>query len=224
MPNHDSEVFHLAQGPFPTATAGKRLPCWCRGRERAPLKSLPIFQFLEAQYEANGLGKRITQMVKNAVQSNAKTRGPQFQGKKTTSLPARVPTKKPSFNPAEFTQADSLEWGASWANARDRGQNSASSEEDDGAELSDEECATVTEKRALAQELHDAMESDTPEGSLSSLSESLAGEAVSEGCLPPRSFRVAILPESTTEERICEILTPFSEACSVAPTPGSGGH
>ncbi|KAM7282686.1 hypothetical protein ISCGN_002810 [Ixodes scapularis] len=60
MPNHDSEVFHLAQGPFPTATAGRRLPCWCRGRERAPLKSLPIFQFLEAQYEANGLGALIT--------------------------------------------------------------------------------------------------------------------------------------------------------------------
>ncbi|XP_042143027.1 uncharacterized protein LOC8028656 [Ixodes scapularis] len=163
-------------------------------------------------------------MVKNAVQSNAKTRGPQFQGKKTTSLPARVPTKKPSFNPAEFTQADSLEWGASWANARDRGQNSASSEEDDGAELSDEECATAAEKRALALELHDAMESDTPEGSLSSLSESLAGEAVSEGCPPPRSFGVAILPESTTEKRICEVLTPFSEVCSIAPTPGSGGH
>ncbi|CAN8025889.1 unnamed protein product, partial [Ixodes persulcatus] len=170
------------------------------------------------------LQKRITQLVKHAVQSNAKTRGLQFQGKKTTSLPARVPAKKPSFDPVEFTQAGSLEWGASWANTRDLGQNSASSEEDDSAELSDEECATAAEKRALVHELHGAMESDTPEGSLSSLSESLAGEAVSEGCPPPRSFRMANLPGSATEERIRDILAPFSEACSVVPTVNSGGH
>lgn len=162
-------------------------------------------------------------MVKHAVESNAKTGGPQFQGKKTASLPARVPAKKPSFDPAEFTQADSLEWGASWANAKDRDQNSTSSE-DDGAELSDEECATAAEKRALAQELHDAMESDTPEGSLSSLSENLAGEAVSEGCPPPQSFGVANFPGFATEERTCKILAPFSEACSAAPPPSSGGH
>ncbi|CAN7939365.1 unnamed protein product, partial [Ixodes hexagonus] len=302
------------------STGGRRLPCWCRGRERAPLESLPIFQFLKAQYQADGhsalvasaarglgrgrplshfarpagatspsdsedemnivesfhreqrplalpslsqisdSGPRVTaraprgrpsdpkpkevkrfdrpqdtkrcieggwKIVERAVQSNAEhpaaTGGSRSRGKKAASLPARVPTKKPSFDPAEFRHVGSLEWGSSWATARGQGERSDSSEDDDQTELGEGDGPTAMEKRALAEELHDTLKLDSPEGSVSSLSECQPEEVASESGPSPRTFEMSNLPESVTAECLFEVLAPFSEVTSVALVDGTDG-
>ncbi|KAM7296858.1 variant surface antigen E isoform X1 [Ixodes scapularis] len=346
MNNSDLEDFYhqTAEDSLPVATGGRRLPCWCRGRERAPLESLPLFQFLKDQYEADGVSARVTpasalrglgrgrplgkgadwaggtsssdtdddmnivqkfhknqrpnhlqvfsqslnsnargrmrpphsrpsnprpsnprpsnprpseskrsenpqgirqrtengwqsdipsegshrnqvaQTTEQAVHSNPErstTKEPQFWAKKTGSLPSKATNKKPSFNPAEFVGADSLECGASWANARE--SHSASSE-DDGTDLSDEEGVTAAGKRHIGLEMcADVVERATSAVSTSSLSESSPEEVAPEGHPPPWTFKMANFPDSVTAEQISEILAPFSEVTSVVLTPGPAG-
>lgn len=40
-------------GPNPMATVARRVPCWCRGKERQPLETLPIFQYLKTQEQSS---------------------------------------------------------------------------------------------------------------------------------------------------------------------------
>ncbi|EEC03580.1 hypothetical protein IscW_ISCW001858 [Ixodes scapularis] len=236
MNNSDLEDFYhqTAEDSLPVATGGRRLPCWCRGRERAPLESLPLFQFLKDQYEADGVSSdipsegshrnQVAQTTEQAVHSNPErstTKEPQFWAKKTGSLPSKATNKKPSFNPAEFVGADSLECGASWANARE--SHSASSE-DDSTDLSDEEGVTAAGKRHIGLEMcADVVERATSAVSTSSLSESSPEEVAPEGHPPPWTFKMANFPDSVTAEQISEILAPFSEVTSVVLTPGPAG-
>lgn len=339
MHNSDLEDFYHQTAEdshldsLPVAMGSRRLPCWCRGRERAPLESLPLFQFLKAQYEADGVSARVTpasairglgrgrplgngadwaggtsssdtdddmnivqkfhrnqrpnhlqvfsqglnlntrgrirpphsrpsnprptkakrsenpqgvgqrtengwksdvpsecshrnrvaQTTEQAVHSNPErpaTKEPQFRAKKTGPLPSKATNKKPSFNLAEFVGADSLECGASWANAR---ESHSGSSEDDSTDLSDEEGVTAAEKRHIGLEMCDVVERATSAVSTSSLSESPAEEAAPEGHPLPWTFEMANFPESVTPEQVSEILAPFSEVTSVVLTPGPAG-